>query len=247
MIISTNKAISVDDETITDTVQVLYKNGINVNRSLIPNKSGNFQMLKIENVLNKDIITENIFSKKYSLLNKEDSVIYSSGEEQLITSGSYFEYTRPVDTNIINSEENVKEYLNYFFQSIGIDCRYLNISSIRKVDNGYIALYKYVYKDKEIFDADIKAMFSDNIYIQGYAIKPIKFSKESYPIIHITSKLITFMKSNENIPITITGIDLGYLTQEESLKKDFIDMVIMPAWKITTDNSNIFYYDAMTQ
>lgn len=231
MLITTNKAIVIDDSTINNTVEVLEKNNIIIDKEIILRKIKNYSLLKIENVL-----TQN------------NEILDGKDNPKATIEGSYIEYSKPINEGTFTSEEVVTNYVKKLIKDFGLKTKHINIENIIKTGDGYIVICKYNYKGMKIFDADIKIMIGKELNVQGYFIKPVSFSPRSYSANNITSRLIKFMgaeKVNEKNSIRIMDISLGYLPTKDDLRTDFKDMLIMPVWRITTDSNNIYYYDAI--
>jgi len=253
--ISVDQTITVRSETVEDTIAVLNKNNIFVDKKLIPVRMKSMRKLEMYNSLQEvDLFAQAILGGGYHKTFNNNVYEFSKDSKTLIIEGIKFNYYDYSPNNAINdlSEKNVEAYAKKILSDIKIDYEDMAVKNIEKKDNEYYSITLIPrYQGKEIYGCYIKMNISKNglSYIEGYWLTPGKYVSDFLPVRSITGILIDFIgnfKNNYNKPITITDISIGFFVDTSMISTNLKTIEAEPVWQITTDDGNTYFYDTIS-
>jgi hypothetical protein len=255
MMVSINQTITISSDTVEDTVEVLKKNNISVEKSLIPTRMHNMPILQMQNTQqDADAFAERILGEGYTEEKDGDVSKYTLGSSILTVEGCAFSYIKASPSTAITdlNETTVQEHAKKVLERFHLNTKYAVVQAVKKQkDGGYTVAFSQRYAKKDIFNVYITMTFTPQglKFMKGYWLTPKKFTSEKYPIRHVTSILINFIR-NEDRPkdkkVTITDISLGYRADTNDDVVNIKTAPAIPVWRITTDDGKVYYYEAMT-
>lgn len=256
--ISINKELYIDKEAISNTVEVLGKNGIYVPINIISNRIDSLDVKDAVNIAADPnaFATAILGASAYTVTNDGDSNVYTLGSKRLTINGGSFEYTdnapnQKLEVNEQNAPAQVKKQLS----QMKIEADKSNIISTAATANGYEVKLQGKVDKRPIFEANIKAVIGQRgIYsIKGYWVNIISrnlvFNPGNNQIRHITGILVDLIKNPDRQPgaeLKLTGIELGYSLGKDFNSKNHKIISAFPVYKIVADNGKSFLYDART-
>lgn len=222
-----------DDKTIENTITVLNRADISVNKAVIPKKTENLKNIETVNTVytenfknsgNADLFTVegDLFTceVRAKIFEKNDKKIFSEIKSFLAKSG--------FDTGFM---EFVKE-------SFAKDCK----------------KYKIICKVKgfEVFDSVIDVSVKKDAYaLSGVWYEPqstsVKLNSSVRKNVYVTSVLADFSSREEvkeAAPISIKDISTGYMSGSVYGKSGHLTATALPYYRITDSKNNVYYYDA---
>ncbi|MGE4284151.1 MAG: hypothetical protein AB7G87_10570 [Clostridia bacterium] len=255
MMVSVNQTITISSDALEDTVEVLKRNGIEIDKNIIPTKMSHMPSLKMENPVRHPVaLAEMMIGAGFEQEIEGSEYKFVLNDKALIVRGCEFTYSdkaSDMDMKALN-QTNAEEYVRkILLESFKFDLQYAAPGIVKKVQDGrFTVMFQQEYAKKRIFSnyiiVDISA--KGEIDIKGYWLIPKGFTSEKIPVRHVTSILIDFIKNSDrpqDQTVTVTGIALGY--HRVDMNDVYVkETMAAPAWRITTDDGNVYYYDAAT-
>ena len=248
MMVTINDTITISQDTVENTIQVLKQNNIKVDRSIIPTKMHDLPILVMENLLsNPDIFAEKILGKDFTKSTGEEIYIYTAGDKYLTINGCVFEYVdkSPKEPIANLNVDNAQKYANETLEKFNLASKYMVLDSVEKIGEGWYRLIFFQrFEDYDILGCDVIMDISDQGLrkVSGTLLIPKEFTGQKYPIRHITSILIEFMKDPQrpkDTPVTIVDISLEYWMDTSRINVKQAPAI--PMWKISTDKGDFKY------
>ncbi len=234
IIISTVKSSAIPREIVQSSVQLLNQNGISISEELIPRKIHNAKYVQADNIIND----YNDFSLRIAEGSK------TSGEN-VTFSNDYFSCT---DLNEeysgIKDEHTALSAAREYLSGKGFDISHTKASS-QKTQSGYSITFQNYNDGLPLFNSSV-TVTTDNTGITGISgswFNITESDNQENALKNVTGILIDFMSSrNDTTPIKISGLEMGYsLFDNDTYHKS---AVLIPTWKISTEDGNVFYMDA---
>ncbi|WHH57404.1 two-component system regulatory protein YycI [Petroclostridium sp. X23] len=254
MMVSVNQTITISADVVEDTVEVLKRNGIGIDPSIIPTKMRNMPSLEIENpVQHPSELAETMFGAGFEQQEEENKYKFVLNNKILEVHGCEFIYTDPepdmdmIDLNDANAVSYAKEALEEF----KFDLKYASPGIVRKInDDEFAVTFRQKFEKRDVFSNHITVILSSKgvTNIKGYWLLPKRFTSEKLPVYHITGILIDFIKNPDRPQdqnSTITGITLGYYRVDTN-KVYIKNTTGKPVWRISTGDGKSYYYDGAT-
>lgn len=233
IIMTSYTAPTIDATMIEDTINILGRNNIKTDKSVIPTAIQRMGMVELRNAW-----TDN---------DKAASVLTGGDASKTVSfSGNEFYFTDPAPVSVPVSKDGYKQA----FENMGIyaDSNFIEIS-------GSSVSAKQSIGNSVIFETGISAETAENGGIASASGYWILFdgegsisTKTAAQLTPITSVLINFTENPYRNPVgeEITLIETGY-----SLGNVYRDTVhklvsVIPAYKISCASGSYFMYDAMT-
>ena len=251
MIVSVNNSITVSDETIDNTIEILKDNGIVLDCE-VPTRIYNLPMIEMENLeKDPDIFASKILGEDFTANHSEDYYEYLSPKGKLTINNSKFIYISTLPVNEIADDLNnqtAEGYAKKILDGFGLDTTYLVLKEVKEKDESFEVTFNQNFMGRDIYDTSITLSLNKDktIKITGYWMIPGKkrTNIDNFPHHSITSILIDFIK-NEDRPrdekTVITDIILAYhVVPMEDIK----EIQAIPVWIIETENGKQYYYDA---
>ncbi|MBZ4647318.1 MAG: hypothetical protein JG777_2807 [Clostridia bacterium] len=250
MMVSVNRTITISSETVEDTVQVLKKNNIEIEKNIIPTKMHNLPLLEM---VNPEQDPKALAAKILGDGFKQQGDKYTLDKKTLAIRGCEFSYSDEAPSQTINdlNELTAENYAKKELEKFGAHLKYAVTAKVqRQGDEKYSVTFYQEFSGREIFENYITVILTPQglISMEGYWLIPKKFTTEKLPIRHVTGILIDFLRNDErpkDRKLTVTDISLGYHRVDP--KNSYIkETTAIPAWRITTDDGQVYYYEATT-
>ena len=235
----------IPEEVISSTISVLEKNGIALDRELIPQ-----YMPKIKNAEAENVISDyESFAKKF-LGNDIYRVDfgYESTRGKVTFFGDRFNFiANPVNSPLldiatINDEKSAKDVSGTVLEAFGFN---LDNASCKpqKTENGYVVTFENMADSLPIFNSQISITFENHLVssISGTWFNETESQGGNNSLKSIASVLIDFIPEAPE-GITINSMELGYNIFDKELYHK--SAVLIPVWKINCDNGESYLLDA---
>lgn len=242
LIYSAKKSNMVTPEIISSTIQVLERNNIHIDTSLIPQKTVSVKSVEMKNIITDKSAFAAMFCGGGTTMSQSDSYIGTVGKLEYF--GDKFVFTPSVPFDNVsseNTENDVKRVLSDF----NIDVSQLS-ADIRKNGENTIVTFTNEINDYKIFDSYIKTVINPNgniISVEGVWF--IESSKTSGRISlkNVTGVLIDFIlePKRPHEKNTITKLELGYTASDDDIYHE--STVLIPVWQITLDDGSSYCID----
>lgn len=235
----------LSEEVISSTISVLEKNGIALNRDLIPK-----YMPKIRHKEAKNVISDyETFAKKFlgnDISNADFG--YESSRGKVTFYGDRFNFiANPVNSPLldiatIDDEKSAKEISATVLGAFGFNLENAACKP-KKTENGYSVTFENTADSLPIFNSQITIVFENHLVssISGIWFNETDLSAGNSSLKNITSVLIDFIPEAPQ-GITITRMELGYnIFDKEMYHKS---ATLIPVWKITCEDGSNYLLDA---
>ncbi len=245
----------IDEDTIAQTIEVLQKNAVTIDKNLIPAKIPKISTLEVSNALgDTGELANKVLGNQYTM--SSSGKIFTKSGKRLSVSGDMIFYINGNPKEILSNltEQNAAETVKQRFEDYGFDMKNALFSVTAGDERAYQVLAEQTVNRRIVFDAAFKAAVSSNglLSFEGSWFVPQEkktvFNGGSKRARLVTGVLIDFLSDPlrpKGTPAVITGLSLGYLTGE----KDTFHKSVMavPTWRVTTDDGRSYYYDARQQ
>ncbi len=253
MMISANKTIMISSETLDNTIEILNKNNIEIDRELIPKKVENLSFLVVRNTFqDTNSIVQQLLGKGYSIQINDDVITFTKGPQIIKITGFKFEYIDTTSDAKISKfdDTTLEEHARKFLEKLRFNLQYIYLSKIEQKDeNTYRLTFMQKYADAKVYGNDIivEITSGNHVRVKGYGIEPVELI-EKIPSRQVTGALIEFIREEERAKeqkTTITDISIGYYIQNINDEWEFRDLIIEPSWRIVSDDGKSYYYPAI--
>lgn len=234
---------TISSDVIDSTVQILKKNGIEIDPSVIPQNTRTAPQFEAVNVIS----SQEEFAKKFLGNNLVPTEFgYESAFGTINFYGDRFNYTmKPgsdalLDINPITNDKSAKSAAISVLENLGLDLKNAKISVIKDMD-GFTIVAENTAHNLPIFNSSVSVKATKTINSVSGIWFNFYDSSGTNNLKNITSVLIDFVpNAAENIKIT--NLELGYhifdFTQYHK------SATLIPVWKVTCEDSSVFYLDA---
>ncbi|NLY43337.1 MAG: hypothetical protein GX066_05085 [Clostridiaceae bacterium] len=253
LITSRYESVTIRSETLEDTVEILQKNSIIVDRSIIPTKMENLPLLQMENSeQDPDLFAKKILGEGYDKKEDGNGYYYSSDGKTLEVHGCEFYYADEMPSEQLEpvNNETVESQVRKILEKMDFNTKYMVLKEVYTLGKDlYSVTFYQQFGGKQIFEDYVSVILGPKgiTSMRGYLIVPKEFSGQSLSVRQITGILIDFVR-NEDRPkdkvISITSISLGYRVDRS--KTDIRETSAFPVWRITTDDGKYYDYEATT-
>ncbi len=257
MMISANKTIMISSETLDNTIEILKKNNIEIDRELIPKKMENLSFLMMQNTFqDTNSIVQKLLGKDYSIKINDKVITFTKGSQLIKITGCKFEYLDGTsDAGITEFDDTTLEkHARKYLDKLQYNSEYLHLSNIKqKNEKTYNLTFVQEYEGARVYGNDIiiEIINGNLVRIMGYGLEPVGLTKEKIPSRHVTGALIEFIREEDRAKAqktTITDISIGYNInniKEKWDSLDFMEINIKPVWRIVTDEGKYYYFPAI--
>ena len=229
-LVSMNKSDGVSSQTVDNTVSILSSKNIKISKELIKNTPVNLFYLNLEN----------------PLADKENFLKSLKGKVNINEKG--FEFI-PKDTNInfkylLPSYDAAKQALSYM-KDQGFNGKHLVCTGTLDMGKGiYKASFIQSFEGYDIYNTNIDIYYKEGqvLSLSGIYYNIDSFSAPEESIKSQPEILIRF-SGDINEKCIIKSIESGYYT--DPYENEYSLISALPCYKITTDNGNKYYYDAV--
>lgn len=242
LIYSAKKSNMVTPEIISSTIEVLERNNIHIDTSLIPQKTVSVKSTEMKNIITDKSSFAATFCGGGTTMSQTDS--YSGTGGKLEYFGDKFVFTPSVPFDNIspeNAESDVKRVLADF----NIDVSRLSADIYKDGENTIVSFTNEI-NDYKIFDSYIKTIINPNGNITS--VEGVWFTESSkasgrISLKSVTGVLVDFIlepnrPSKKNI---ITKLELGYTASDDDIYHE--STVLIPVWQITLDDGSKYCID----
>lgn len=239
---STRKQTTVTPEVIASTIQVLKNHNIEINPSIIPNKTVSVPYAEADNV----IFDYDEFARLFlgDSFTKSNDFLYKSQSGVIKFEGDSFSYASNISPNsTIPDEKSAQDIASKFLKSKGFNIKDAKVLTAKATD-GITLTFKNSVKSKPLFNSAVNVKISGNdvISASGSWFNVTDAKGQDNRLKAVTSTLIDFIPSIQNVPTQITELTLGYIVPDSTLYHKSASLV--PVWQIKEANGNIHYPDA---
>ncbi|MBC7766025.1 MAG: hypothetical protein H7Y41_06020, partial [Hyphomonadaceae bacterium] len=239
----------VSNATIENTLEILKKNDVTIDRTIIPVKMAGMPILSMQkNAQNK--VFENFMGISWHKTQEGNVTKYVSDDKVLTVRENDFNY---IDTNPTAPYQTLDENIALSIATNLIDKNALaNLFGGEKrvlaLPNGsYVVIVHQLHAGKNIFGQDLTITLTPQgiTEIKGGLLTASHLSSEKYPVRHVTGVLIDFIHSADRPkqPTAIRTITLGYYVGANYTTEDVKVAAAVPAWEIVT-LYGVYFYDA---
>ncbi|OQB11675.1 MAG: YycH protein [Firmicutes bacterium ADurb.Bin193] len=241
---TTRTGMTINSETLENTVIILRNNNVSIDPELIPRK---MQDIRVFDTLNR---FEYAAAAVSSFWDKAQSLgLDYFNPEATVTDGASFEY-KPENPPTIKhfNERTAQAYAKGIVNKLELGGGMSVESDVSFEDGGYVVAFYQVYEDSRVLDTrlvfEIKGDAVTRIYGKNWLCEEVTGGGLS-PVRPVTEILVNFAVAQNNEgkgPLTISDVRLGYFIGDRNGKKSTITVV--PVWRITVSSGEEFYYDA---
>ena len=223
--INLSKAYILSDADISNTVLLLEKNNINIDKKIIPTSAKTY-----DNIHLTDLSFSDNKMHKYNIVQSDDGKINIKFKSN----------------DIINNKNTEKIIYNVLKEN-NFDTKDIKL---RQSQSDALKFEMTSYFDKlEIYDNHFDITINeDTIDFCGkwytYDTEIINFSQKNN-IVYATSALAEFIsiKPDTNKKITITDISIGYKSEQDDSTNNIKTITAVPCYRLTTDDGMVYYYN----
>lgn len=210
------KEAVIPQQTIQDTVDVLKKRGITIDKAIIPERSKNMEGFSMQ-TLNFDSLPV--------------KVTYSGGE--------MFEISVSQKISTIKELKDLLVKLGIQYAEFVSDEKDLkNLKAVEAIDD-FMIFGNFLDVSVTADKVDIKGKWLVPSGTEG------EYEDKAEPC-QVTSVLIEFISNPDRPQgnIKISNMEFGYFAPGYTLTENVQSFIVVPCWEITLDTGEKFYYDA---
>lgn len=229
-LVSMTKSDTISADTVENTISILKNKDIRVNKELIKTTPDNLFYLNLKN----------------PLADRESFINSLEGKVTITEKG--FEFI-PENKNLkfkflLPSYDAAKQALSHL-KDCGLSAKYLECTGTLDMGEGvYKANFIQSFEGYDIYNTSIDIFYKEGqvISASGVYYDIDSFSSPEESIKTQTEILIRFSGDIQE-KCTVKSIESGYFT--ETFENEYSMISALPCFKITTDNGNKYYYDAV--
>ena len=225
---SSSDRISVD--TIDNTIEILNKKNIKLDRELIKTTPETMFYLNLKNP----------FAEEKYISNFKGNCKISEKGFKFVPENKNIEFKY-----LLPSYDAAKQALSHLKDN-GLEVKYAKcIGTLDMGDGVYKASFIQSFESHDIYNSNIDIFYKEGNVLnsEGVYYEISSFSAPDENIKTQAEILIRFA-NDFNEKCTIKSIESGYFT--ESFKNEYSMVSAVPCFKITIDNGNKYYYDAIS-
>lgn len=220
----------VSPQTVDDTISILSKKEIKVSKELIKTTPSSLFYLNLEN----------------PLANKKSFISSLEGKVKVTEKG--FEFVpknKKIDFKyLLPSYDAARQALSHLKDN-GFSGKYLECIGTLDMGKGvYKASFIQSFEGYDIYNTNIDIYYKEGEVISAsgvyYNIDSFSAPEES---IKTQPEILIRFSGDIQEKCTVKSIESGYFT--EPFKNEYSMISALPCYKITTDNGNKYYYDAV--
>lgn len=222
---------NISDETIENTIAVLFKNNVVITEDVIPKSYSNAKICNVENKYNSvSAMLEN--ARKVSEQQGIDYLL----EENTKIRGSTFTCTVNSDTKVSNTEKYAKKEI----KKTGL---LQDVQYTAEEKNGYVFFY-LKYNNQIFYDCYIRVKCTETGIKEIYGHNWLGDSITEGGMAETVSPaeiLINFaVQMKYSKPVTVESVNSGYYIGN---RDETVRVTAFPVWEITMSDGNVFYFD----
>lgn len=231
-------------KTIEDTVKILNKRNVFLDKSVKITKSDNINYLNLKGITADEKIIASKLLGEFTI--KDGKYIGDKGDLK-ITNGEFLWNVKDSHTFKEFNEKSVKKYVFKFLKDHEIDTSDLKAESAEIVDGNYKILYHHYFFDKELFNV------STEVYVSGGGVYQVRgriftldslSQSEKYANNPINVLLNYSAYKNQEEKAEIKAINAGYYT--ESNPEEYKSLSAQPCFEIVLKSGESLYFDAVS-
>lgn len=238
--------VSKDAEykAITESLSnVLEKNGIGLDKSIVPYEKPKLANVTIEN--SADLLIEKpekILGETPSLEKDDKGDYFLSGTKtfRVIDGRFYYKDSAVMPIQSLSQKHTVKA------EGLLSDMGFYT-ENLRPAISGEKIIFSYYIKDYPLFVYNIAVTMSEDkiATANGYFLKISKGTAQAKEIRSANDILMDFLKDENRpkTPVTITKIYIGYSVLLDEGFVNFISADAVPTYRVITSDKKSFYYD----
>ena len=242
-------------DVITQTIEVLQKNHIQVEVKQIPKQRIKNQSVIIENFFCRPAeAAQSILGQNLSLVSENPSqyaYTYESDRGTLTIQRSNFSYVsrkqaKPYDTGNVPRDEKLREVILNRLNQLGFRRNRVQIGELT-VEQGIVHCKAIpCYENKQIYGVSmyITADSENILSLDGNWFEVVSRELHDEELLDVTSVLVEFMYHRQDHAIRIDEISHGYYVSEEYLNSQ--DFTAAPVYIIRESSGTISFFDAST-
>ena len=225
------KDTNLNQQVVEDTVSILARNNVSVDKSVMPKTHSNAKICNVENkysTVSKMLDAARSFSKQNNVdyLNKERTDIH----------GNTF-------TCLVNETKPVSNYVKYAKKEMKKTGLLENADYSTVEKDGYLFFY-LKFEDKIFYDSYIRVKTTENGIQEIYGNNWLGDSVTEGGMAETVSPaeiLINFAtRMNFDAKVDVDSIESGYYIGN---RDETVRVTAFPVWKISLKNGDVYYYD----
>jgi regulatory protein YycI of two-component signal transduction system YycFG len=229
-LVSMSSSDRISPDTIENTIEILNKKNIKLDKSLIKTTPETMFYLNLKNPFSDEEFLSNF---------KGNCTVSEEGFRFVPENKSIdFKYLLP-------SYDAAKQALSHF-KDYGLEAKYTKCVGTLDMGEGvYKASFIQSFEGHDIYNTNIDIFYKEGSILESYGVY-YEISSFSAPDENIKTQaeiLIRFA-NDFNEKCTIKSIESGYFT--EPFKNEYSMISAVPCFMITIDNGNKYYYDAIS-
>lgn len=227
---SMTKSDTISAETVENTISILAEKNITADKDLIKVTTDNLFYLNLKNPLADRETFINSLEGKVSITEKGFEFVPKNKNLK-------FKYLLP-------SYDAARQALSHL-KDCGFSAKYLECTGTLDMGKGvYKANFIQSFEGYDIYNTSIDIFYKDGqvLSLSGIYYDIDSFSAPEESIKTQTEILIRFSGDIQE-KCTVKSLESGYFT--EPYKNEYSMISALPCFKITTDNGNKYYYDAV--
>ncbi len=241
---------TISEQMITDTVEILARNGITVEPQTIVRKMPSLSAVEVQNT----ITDQAAFAEK--LLGNKGTYDASANQYRHAATivrfeGDTFSYINlnPILKSASVDAQAAVEIAKSFCTKAGLDMRKAQAQSYAENGSEAVVIFTQKLDRYPLLDSQIKLIVNakgvrEAVGCWFYMADDQSGGGMGNRVKEITSVLVDFIsdKNRAQSSVQIADITLGYTTGDKSTYHKSVSA--MPSWRITTADGRVYYYDA---
>ncbi len=224
--VNLSKAYILSDADISNTVLLLEKNNINIDKKIIPSSAKKYDNIHLTDLAFSD---ENMMDKFNIIQSNDGNIIMKFKSDE------------------ISNQKNTEKFIYGILKDNNFNVK--DIKLYKKTSDGLKYEMTSYYDGLEIYDNHLDITVNDaSIEFYGkwytYDTEIINFAQKNN-IVYATSALAEFIsvKPDTDKKITITDISIGYKSLQDDSTNNIKTIAAVPCYRLTTDKGLVYYYN----
>lgn len=239
--------VTIDNQTVLNSIAVLGKNNVSIDEKLIPRRIDDIRMFDASNQFESpktvaDFAYQNAQKLNLDYFNPQNVVIADTTFQYIAPNGEIIKELEKLDAN------SAKNYAEKEIKKLGLCLDTRCESSVVPKDDGFVVKISPVYEGKRILDSNVYVEVGNTgirkIFGQNWLCDNIVDGGITN-VIPVTEILINFatnpLRDKTNM-VQITKLDIGYFLGNRGGEKRTVTAV--PVWRIMTDDGKSYYFDS---
>lgn len=236
-------------ETVQKTVQILQKEGIQINEKIVPIKRAKNQNILMQNRFNEPKTVAEFFLGTYETKRADEAnheFQFESEAATLTIQDTFFVFESKKNPVSYGPEEgpNLKK-IQGWLKKFGLKPKDFVIVNGRKEAGLFVAQVIPMYKNMKIYgiSMNITADKESILTMEGHCFLPSEAEVyDNEQLLDITAILVNLAYQEDQWPKAINKIESGFFTAEDYL--DSREIAVAPIYVITDQAGHQKYFDA---